>query len=624
MTTYSLDGYNDRLLSYKELCLSKTSDKFTIVTNYIYNDVLNEERLNDLCKISSSNAADADFSIIILIRLLYLSNKESKHHDLVCSKIDAALSTYSFWPSTVENMVRMDDFCFWSENHILMLLSSYHLYHQWLKKHRPIDCVSCDNATATPNNNMASLEEKLLISYLNGHVEMNGVYEVLSHVYLPFSFSSLLNLYDFSDDMLISHHAKSIADIITEQLLLCTTSSGVCSFSASNRAFKRTRLHAFGHNVNQLTLLITGKSPDSVHPSQLSDFLLTTKWRPSDKTIERFEFSGFIQVKMNHTIKDIKNTYVIEADVNPIELMPFYWSAGLITHPDYIGSTKQYQSKKKQKHNMMLWPLRFTGVESILNHYTHFSCGQCYLGNILNVYKDGNVCLSSFECFNDRCMNFQQLPWCLNFNSIPVWSQAGVGGESVAKFDVINTHSPCIKQVNNVLVLSYMTPASLRTVVMSRLFDHKVRFFWPSSYFDEEKCTTKAKKIRSVFNTRGNNKMRWDKGSWWIARSGVYYVGISCTQETYVSVTATADTMSQRKKDEIEYSIPRKVCKELNHSWIVLLGNTKDYATIEDFIDRKCKSVKYIEYGGGSGNNLIYKLSVTIDDNLITETILSI
>jgi hypothetical protein len=85
---------------------------------------------------------DVDFQIIGLIRLLYLIPKEKLlEKDMTTMytvrKITAALDDFPFWPSYDEPRLHSDELCFWSENHILMLLSSAHLYRQW--KHQNVE-----------------------------------------------------------------------------------------------------------------------------------------------------------------------------------------------------------------------------------------------------------------------------------------------------------------------------------------------------------------------------------------------------------------------------------------------------------------------------------------------------
>lgn len=53
------------------------------------------------------------------------------------------------------------------------------------------------------------------------HCFLEGVYEVLSHVYLPYTMAALFNLYDLSCDPEIRQLAKNLIDIIVHQILLC-------------------------------------------------------------------------------------------------------------------------------------------------------------------------------------------------------------------------------------------------------------------------------------------------------------------------------------------------------------------------------------------------------------------
>lgn len=43
------------------------------------------------------------------------------------------------------------------------------------------------------------------------------------------------------------------------------------------------------------------------------------------------------------------------------------------------------------------------------------------------------------------------------------------------------------------------------------------------------------------------------------------------------------------------------MCNELRHSWVVVVGSTADYPTLENFIDLRCLQMVFEEKGGGGG-----------------------
>lgn len=199
---------------------------------------------------------------------------------------------------------------------------------------------------------------------------------------------------------------------------------------------------------------------------------------------------------MSHRLKDIYIIYGCDDFESPEDghYIPLLWSAGLITHPDFAHLTRHYQKKFCLERNKHLWPLAyFFWTESSLvwslEAYRHFSKGQAYTDICFNLYKQpsAGLMLSSFERFSPHLAAFQQLSWMANVAGIPVWSQSGLGSESIANFSINNTHNPCCQQRDNVLLVSYVAPAMLTsTTIVGNLFSTIVRFFWPAPFFDED------------------------------------------------------------------------------------------------------------------------------------------
>jgi hypothetical protein len=73
----------------------------------------------------------------------------------------------------------------------------------------------------------------------------------------------------------------------------------------------------------------------------------------------------------------------------------------------------------------------------------------------------------------------------INFDGVPIWSQSGLGSESIAGFSMTNTHNPAVQQNGDLLLQTYIRPPILNNMLVKAIFSHKVRFFWPMNYFDE-------------------------------------------------------------------------------------------------------------------------------------------
>jgi hypothetical protein len=267
-------------------------------------------------------------------------------------QIHKILSNFIFWPTMIDNTTsastshstsatttsRIASFmgfgesststfehCFWSENHIFMFLSSACLLYE--------RCVSQNIPCLVTEK-----EVNLLMIYLTAHVESQSMYETLSHVYLPYTLASLLNLYDFSSNTEIRNLSLILINNIIEQLLVCTNSDGVSTFTPSTRQFNKTQTQPWGHNVNSLIFLLTGQPPplsmdnistSRVKPTPLLDFLLTSTWAPSAEIFSRsYEMRGYRQQVVCHptaAIREIYSKHCGAYEISPLELVPFYW-----------------------------------------------------------------------------------------------------------------------------------------------------------------------------------------------------------------------------------------------------------------------------------------------------------
>jgi hypothetical protein len=599
-----------------------------------------QETLNKYLEDVESKSGDADMVIISLVRLLYLLKRQCSKEDAkaaeVVTRIAASLNQFPWWPKKgIESDNKdIEKMCFWSENHIFMLLSSSvlvlqhvteshkdSLQQQQQQQQQQQEQENSSSSPSTPTTSSGTIQffsvtrplcsatkwqEKLLRSYLQSKLSQGGVYECLSHVYLPYTLSALLNLVDFSDCEKIRSQARQLADLIVRQLLLVTTvGNGICTFSASSRSFWRTRQRPWGHNCNQLIRLCCGEGPDDYSAMQLTDFLLTTTYRPSQESLDAFHFRGFIRENQSLSVERVVTDDF--AAIDDEEKAPFIWSAGLITYPTYLKDTKAYLARKKLGSSVpMIGMLNTFGVESVVSSYPHFAEGQTYCGVTLNVYKNKGVCLSSFERFNRRRAGFQQLTWMANVGGLPVWSQSGKGSESISKFGIFNTHSPCVSQRGRLLVAAYLPPKVLtRTAVVGSVFSFNVRMFWPRSLFDEEMtgvmgdATTHRllsetqSSIRSVFGLKQKEEQDGAiaGGVWWAGRKEQNFIGIMCTKCTHTETGRQEDAELRLDRDREGTMIPRRVRREGNgHSWIVIVGTMDEFPSLPSFMEMCTKT----------------------------------
>jgi hypothetical protein len=280
-----------------------------------------------------------DFYLIILIRFLFLSSSHESSGETAAAaeaekriytqQLHQLLSKFIFWPqdpstSSVSSSPfsdAMKDHCFWSENHIFMYLSSAFLYHEHCMDHS-LPCL-------ITNKEISLLKIYLTIHALYPSSSDGGMYETLSHVYLPYTLASLLNLFDFSRDSEIRSLSSLIIQKILKQLLLCTNCDGISTFTPSTRQFNKTQTRSWGHNVNQLIYLLTGKAHGETKPAPIVDFLLTSSWYPSEALAQAFNSTGYLHQVMSHSTEDMRELYLryLTPDLTPLDLIPFYWSS---------------------------------------------------------------------------------------------------------------------------------------------------------------------------------------------------------------------------------------------------------------------------------------------------------
>ena len=749
-------AWNRRVEVYKGIADSCGNGKYNFIHHALKGDI-NMQRLDEVCQKVRQRGKDVDMDIVDLIRILFLlpiDDLKNPTNKYVVNKITSALDDFPFWPSNKDaHLAGAEALCFWSENHILMLLSSAHLYRQWRRKmtisengvytatnvvtggiiredHNVINVTSLGSAlyavseqderlqknldnnnqgakeegrgtdelnesrkvikqgTSSPQKDKviaardslaayykicsrywtnvnsstggdvknqavgdsskkvvkfdddvdeeseddlkeeealandlsgAALEEALLHSYINSHVEFGGMFELNSHVYIPYTMSALLNLIDFSEDVELVRLANILIEATLKPMLLCTTNKNVCSLAAGARAFPRTRCRVHGHNANQVLNFLVGSSPDNLWVSPITDFLATTSWRPSADLLSYHTFSGRVQYRGSPTLADLKTMF---PGIPELEKVPFLWSAGLLVHPDFVSLTKRYIALKKMQNNETLWPLKLisTGLApSLASWLDRLSRGQLYSDVVFNVYKrDDGLCMSSFETFNVGKAGFQQLPWIVNLDGIGVWSESGSIGDIFAGFLMTNTYSPNVVQRGGVLVCSYAAPSSLKSIfgISSKAWAHIV---WPSQLFDKQRIYEEApSKQSSDKSAETNAKKEWlscsvttrpaKRCSWRVASRNQCYIGVGSFQESFILPSSvdddttsppTTDKKKPNNKEGVQifyegdnFTVAsRIVSKDKYNTFVVVVANHEEFHSDFDAFANRCLSI---------------------------------
>lgn len=201
-----------------------------------------ENYVSNILKMSG----DSDFHMISLIRFLYLANDSGDGViEIAKDRILAAMINFPYWPSDCHCNRQMDSIVFWSENHLLMTLSSCFLLRQYMSNstrfqvpYSDEDLASGCEGTLSGDDNEIFLpddfESRLLLVYLRVHLDkrFHGFYETHSIIYLPYTASSLLNLLDFSLCEPIRRASGQLLNLLGEQVARVALSSiGVCNIA---------------------------------------------------------------------------------------------------------------------------------------------------------------------------------------------------------------------------------------------------------------------------------------------------------------------------------------------------------------------------------------------------------
>ena len=149
------------------------------------------------------------------------------------TQIEDAFDKFQFWPTDTQN--KLANVTFWSENHMLLYLSSGYLYLQYkflFKCNAPTDNKDAFVSGVIQEVNADTIAV-VLRKYLTGHCkpEFNGLYEINSPKYVHYTMAALLNLYDLALDIEIRTFAEKMLDRIAYFLMLATDAKkGIFAF----------------------------------------------------------------------------------------------------------------------------------------------------------------------------------------------------------------------------------------------------------------------------------------------------------------------------------------------------------------------------------------------------------
>ena len=150
-----------------------------------------------------------------------------------------------------------------------------------------------------------------------------------------------------------------------------------------------------GHNIGSYMKVLTGQGPCEYEATALVNFIATTSWKPDAASLTSYSFEGFTSYTSSHSKEVTRelyrkhlNTVLVNGEpfvLDEDELVPFYWSAGLITDPEFARDTRLYMYSRCMGNNIQLFTLSFFPawmISGVMRSYAHLSCGQTYTGEL--------------------------------------------------------------------------------------------------------------------------------------------------------------------------------------------------------------------------------------------------
>jgi len=454
----------------------------------------------------------ADFDIVKLIRILYLDT------GVYDNQILPALDSIPFW-------LRKDQWLYgyWSENHMIMWMSSDWLLHE--KYGKMID---------------ANLEKRLR-HYLKLKVKY-GFYEFLSSVYAPYCLSGLLNLADFSQDAEIKSLATQASVRLMRDLLLLTNDKGVF-YPSAGRNYYGKYLTPYNQNHNNLIYLLTGMGQAPTGGSHAGGFLASSSIF-TDSISDTWKASLDTLHSIGHPLDSFQS---IHQNMAHVDRIIFQWSAGTYLHPQVAyESFVMIRDSNLWNHVDFAEFKQYSGFSAqdvpFLSEYVSYASKSSVIcGQDVAVFKRNGVVLSSVQDFWKGKLGYQSFPCVATIGTTPVMTASGKIDKDWDKRSSANSneHLPYITQKKNVAMLMYRQDP---VPPILKYKNPEVALYFKDSDFNE---------------VRSNN-------NWLLGRQGESYVAVrrACIDEID-SVRACPNPKGQ--------------------TWVIVVGDSSMYANFNSF-----------------------------------------
>lgn len=367
---------------------------------------------------------------------------------------------------------------FWTENHAMMNMSSELLLLEFTGR-------------TVPDGLRRRLEFFLRFK------SIHGLSEFMSPVYLPFTISALLNLYDYARDGNIREWANQILNTIAGYLFVVSLDDA--SFiTPCGRTYERYRTKCTGLHLNTFVHYIRHHKVIGDPTQALYKTLTTTTFRFDPQYIPHLKDPIHLSPSYDTVMDSVD-------DLGDDMLLTMLWSHGI-----WIPRNKPFIARiLRFMDQMHLWDhphfaalstirrliscIPISSISAIISCIGYSPCIRPYIkGAYLTdakmvVYKEGEVVLSSLTYeYNAGLPCYQQWPWAIDLAGIPIWcsyGSVGTGGIGCLNPQSSNETSssrvmPRMLQNNNVLIASYKPAYCL-------LMRPRLEMRWPLADFDE-------------------------------------------------------------------------------------------------------------------------------------------
>lgn len=461
-----MTSFEERRSTYITLNKNHKDTNSLLLKAYI-NEELPTDKLQKIYDEYSTNKSknkDADFHLLSLMRLLYLSRTNHTQHVNIYMKYKELLKNEKFWLSKNEQYQ-----CYWSENHMICYLSSWYLWNQY-------------------NNITDDHCELLLKTYLTVKTKYY-FYEFFSQVYNMYTLSAIVNLYDFAENETIKELSKSCIMILLQQFSEVINQNGTMYCSAG-RTYNRYKVTSNGNNCNKLMYLLTGLSKENTI-SAIGTFFATTTFIPMMNYITPFHKNYEKTYIISHSDNEFKKIY---NNLSFVDRTIFQWSAGNYFNPENVDDTVKlindynlwgHKHFKLDPYKTILDFIPKDIIVSSCNTFKALTDGSKLCDVNYHIYNNNYITLTSIENYNRGKMGAQQFPWVANIGGVSVFTQSGKISTLGDLHEVIgNSNLPCVKQVKNVVMAMYNPYDILKNTTSQTNLDMTVYLNWQG--FDNE------------------------------------------------------------------------------------------------------------------------------------------